>query len=125
MPSVVGFAEKALQLLVFAFVDALQDGEPRVLGVGQGDWFKFCRSVEVRNDTAHRFLACGALFQFRGIHRPAQRETAAADFAVTITNFVFVQRHKSINPYISNSKFKFNNLFERLLRIPSGISKSH
>src|SRR5262245_49408263 len=82
----------ALRLLplVFALADAFEDGEAGFLGIGNR---KRPQRVKRRKDFANRLFASGALGQRRGGDRPTQNEFAAADLAVALTEFVFVQWH--------------------------------
>src|SRR5439155_23973802 len=83
--------------LVLAFADPLQDLEARLLGVGNRKRLQLRRRMKGREGLAHRLPARGALSQRRGPQRPAQRESAAAYLALALAQFVFVNRHITIN----------------------------
>jgi hypothetical protein len=79
--------------LEFAFVDAFENGKPGFFGVRDGEWFQFRRRIERGNDFAHGLAAERAFLERRTGHRAVQSKFPAADFTVSIDQFVFVQRH--------------------------------
>jgi hypothetical protein len=82
-----------LLFLVFAFAQALEDGESGFFGVGEGDRLELDGGIEGGNELAHRAAAGWADFQGRRTEWTAQREFAAADGATALAQFVFVDRH--------------------------------
>jgi hypothetical protein len=93
-PQPANDVSKACQLLpfVFAFAEAFEDGKAGLFGVGNGEAL---RRVERRPHFAHGFFARGAFGQGGGGERSKESESAAANFAVTVAEFVFVERHLS------------------------------
>ena len=84
---------KLLLLFEFAFADAFKDGEAGFFGVANGEGFEFLRRAEIGNDFADGFATERALFERRAADWAVQSEFAAANFAVAIDQFVFVERH--------------------------------
>ena len=74
---------------VLTFLHAFEDGETGFFGVGDGEFFG---RVEGGKDFADRFFAGGAVGQWFGGKGAAEHKFSAADFAVSFTEFVFVQR---------------------------------
>ena len=85
--------EIVLLFFVFAFAEALEDGEAGFFGVGDGEGLEFLRGAEIGDDFADGFFAGGTGFEFGSVDGTAQSEFATANFAVTIDQFVFVKRH--------------------------------
>ena len=79
-----------LLAFIFAFADALQNREAVLLSVGYG---KGSGRIEAGPHLANRFFAGRAFRQRGGGEWATEGELAAADFAVTLTEFVFVKRH--------------------------------
>src|SRR5579872_1465375 len=82
-----------LLFLVFPLSEALQNREPGLLCVGNGQWLQLLRLTERRNHFANRPFASRAGFQFRRANGPAQGEFSTADRAISLTQFIFVVRH--------------------------------
>ena len=75
---------------VLPLADAFEDGKAGLLGVGNRERFG---GIEVREDLANLLFAGWAMGQ-RGRREGAEEgKPAAADFAVTFAEFVFVKWH--------------------------------
>lgn len=83
--------------LVFALAGFLEDGEAGFLRVGYRERLEFGGRAEGGDDLAHGFLARWTMRKRLRGQGPVQGEFAAADFAVTFAEFVFVKRHALIN----------------------------
>jgi len=57
------------------------------------------RRIKVEMSLRTGFLQAGALGQFLGVERPAEREFAAANLAITFAQFVFVKWHDVLSNY--------------------------
>ena len=80
--------------LVFALADLFEHGEPRLLGVRNGQRLELVRRIEGGNDFAHRLFARRTMRQRLGRKRPAQGELSAADLAAAFAQLVFVKGHE-------------------------------
>src|SRR6266849_4195378 len=80
--------------LVFAFAQALQDGEPGLLGVGDGNGLQFDRRVESGDHFAHGLFAGRTSLEFRRAQGAAEGELPAADHATACAQFIFIERHR-------------------------------
>ena len=82
-----------LLAFVLTFAQSLEDGEPCLFGIGDGERLGLDRGVESRNDLANRLPAGRADFQLCCTEWPTERKLTTAGQAVTVTEFVFVKRH--------------------------------
>lgn len=78
---------------VLPFAYALEHGEARLFGVRDGQRLEFHWRIERGNDLPHGLFARRALGQRPGGEGPSQGEFPATHFAVTLAEFVFVERH--------------------------------
>lgn len=89
-----GFGEeKTLLALIFAFAEALEDGESGFFGIADRQGLELEGRAEVGEDLADRLFAGRALGQCRRAERSAQGEVAATSGASSVAKFVFVERH--------------------------------
>jgi hypothetical protein len=78
---------------VFAFAEAFVDLEAGFFGVGDGEGLEFVGGGEAGDDFADGLFAGGAFLQGRGAEGAVEGEGAAAHFAASFAEFVFVERH--------------------------------
>jgi hypothetical protein len=81
---------------VFAFINAFEDGEPGIFGIGDGERFEFGGGIELGYELADGSFAEGTLGDRGCVDGAAQGEGAAAYFAVAlvVADFVFVEGHR-------------------------------
>src|ERR1051325_3626334 len=79
--------------LVLALAQPFENGEPCFFGVGNGDRFQFRWRIEAGDDLAYRLFAGRTLGQWGRAQGPPQSELAAADLALAVAQFVFVEGH--------------------------------
>src|ERR1044071_1827513 len=79
--------------LVLALAQPFENGEPCFFGVGNGDRFQFRWRIEAGDDLAYRLFAGRTLGQWGRAQGPPQSELAAADLALAVAQFVFVDGH--------------------------------
>ena len=111
-PGFGALTAEGLLPFIFALAELFINLESGLLGGGDAEFFGGAKEGK---DFAHRLFAGGTFGQFLGIDGAAQGKFAAADLAIPVTEFVFVNWHIKVSGYklqvASLLKFKFLNYF--------------
>ena len=82
--------------LIFALVEAFEDGKAGFFGIRDGEGLEFMGGGEAGYDLAHGLFAGRAIGQGFGREGAVEGEIAAAGPALALAEFIFVEGHVRI-----------------------------